>query len=176
MSAINLLPKDLTPKEGVVKIASLIKRMTIIGFIALVISIVALVGGNFYIEDQIKMATMRQDNLKTEISALEQTEVRLVLVKDRLAKVDEIFSTNSAADEVVSFRSLLELFPEGVNLAQVQLNDSSTTLTISAQNSSSLSEFLAALLSSGIYSNVQLVFLEYSQIAGNYSVGLIFGG
>ena len=175
MPAINLLPKDLTPKEGVVKVADLIKKIVTIGFTALLISLIALAASYFYINGKIKEAQVRQDNIKIEISALEQTEVRLVLVKDRLQKSESILSVDTAKNEIVSLSSLLEILPSGTEVSHTILSQNETTLVVALDSSKTLSEFLARLVSSGIYSTIGITSLGYNQQTG-YSLSLRLAG
>lgn len=171
MPAINLLPKDLTPKEGVVKVSDLIKKIVTIGFTGLLISLLAFIGLYYYINEKIKEAQVRQEAIMIEISALEQTEVRLVLVKDRIQKSESILSIDTAEDEAVSLSSLLEILPVGSEIGSTVLSQSETTLVIDLPSSKTLSELLARLMSSGIYSTITITSLGYNQLTG-YSVAL----
>ena len=175
MAALNLLPKDLTPKQGVVKVAAFIKKIDMIGFSVLIATLVVLIGLYFYINSKVEESKTRQENLKIEISALEQTEVRLVLVKDRLKKANVILSANTAKDEVTNLKSLTSILPEGAEITKSNLTQVNTTLTITVANSSSLSKLLALLVSSGIYREVKLNSLNYNQITG-YSLSLELAG
>ena len=175
MAALNLLPKDLTPKQGVVKIAAFIKKIDMIGFSVLIATLVVLIGLYFYINSKVEESKTRQENLKIEISALEQTEVRLVLVKDRLKKANVILSANTAKDEVTNLKSLTNILPEGAEITKSNLTQVNTTLTITVANSSSLSKLLALLVSSGIYREVKLNSLNYNQLTG-YSLTLELAG
>lgn len=171
MPAINLLPKDLTPKEGVVKVSDLIKKFVTIGFTALLISLLAFIGFYYYINEKIKEAQVRQEAIMIEISALEQTEVRLVLVKDRLQKSESILSIDTAKNEVLSLSSLLEILPSGSEISQTVLSQNETTVVIELDSSKTLSELLARLVSSGIYSTITITSLGYNQLTG-YSIAL----
>jgi len=175
MAALNLLPKDLTPKQGVVKVVAFIKKIDMIGFSVLIATLVVLIGLYFYINSKVEESKTRQENLKIEISALEQTEVRLVLVKDRLKKANVILSANTAKDEVTNLKSLTNILPEGAEITKSNLTQVNTTLTITVANSSSLSKLLALLVSSGIYREVKLNSLNYNQLTG-YSLTLELAG
>ena len=166
MPAINLLPKDLTPKEGVVKVADLIKKIVTIGFTGLIVSLIVLIASYFYINEKIKEAQKRQENIKIEISALEQTEVRLVLVKDRLQKAETILALDTAKEEINKLDLLFDLLPSGAEINETDVSLNGTTLIIHTDNSAILSEFLAKIVSSGIYSGIGLHSLQYNQFTG----------
>jgi len=175
MAALNLLPKDLTPKQGVVRVVGFIKKIDMIGFSVLIAILVILIGLYLYINSKVEESQTRQENLKIEIAALEQTEVRLVLVKDRLKKADDILSVNTAKDEVTNLKSLTNILPEGAEITKSNLTQVNTTLTITVANSGSLSKLLALLVSSGIYREVKLNSLNYNQLTG-YSLSLELAG
>jgi len=175
MSTINLLPKDLTPKQGVVKVTELVKKIDIIGFSVLIAALVILIGLYFYINGKIDESKIRQENLKVEISALEETEVRLVLVKDRLQKAESVLSQDTAKDEIINLNSVTKILPEGVEIIQSTITQNTTTLIFNADNSSSLSKLLALLASSGIYRGIKLTSLKYNQLTG-YSLSLELSG
>lgn len=175
MPAINLLPKDLTPKQGVLKIADLIKKLVTIGFITLVMSLVSMIGALYLISRQLEESTTAKERLKIEISALEDTEVRLVLVKDRLQKAQSVLSVNTTKDELENFQSLISIVPEGVLVKNVVLKIDGSELSISTQSSSKLAELLARLVSSGIYKKIELTAIEFSSAAG-YSVAIRLPG
>ncbi len=166
MPAINLLPKDLTPREGVLKTATVLRKVLIIGFIGLIVLIVSLIAVFFILSGRFDRSIERQNDLKKQISALEQTEVRLVLVKDRLAKAKEVLALDSAEPETESLDSLINIIPDGVGISLVSLKSNSSELTMEAQNSSSLAEFLAKLISSGIYKKIDLMSIEFNDVKG----------
>ena len=175
MAALNLLPKDLTPKQGVVKVAGFIKKIDMIGFSVLIAILVILIGLYLYINSKVEESITKQENLKIQITALEQTEVRLVLVKDRLKKASVILSANTVKDEVIDLNSLTNILPEGTEIIKSNVTQDKTTLTITVVNSASLSKLLALLVSSGIYREVKLNSLNYNQLTG-YSLTLELAG
>lgn len=173
MVTINLLPKDLTPKESLVKLANTLKRASIIGFIALIVLALALLGGFAVLSRQLTTSSDDQSSLKSKIVALETTEQRLVLVKDRLERIDHVFAIDTASDEIEQLDKLTDLLPEGVTLLEVTLSPASSMVNISATSSKTLSQFLAILLGSNIYTKVTLNSLSFNYLSG-YSVSLTF--
>ncbi|MCH7641080.1 hypothetical protein IID22_02715 [Patescibacteria group bacterium] len=171
MATINLLPKDLTPKESFVKLASTLKRASIIGFIALIVLALALLGGFAVLSRQLTTSSDDQSSLKSKIVALETTEQRLVLLQDRLERIDHDLAIDTASDEIEQLEKLTDLLPEGVTLQEVNLSPTSSTVAISTANSKTLSQFLAILLGSNIYAKVTLNSLSFNYLSG-YSASL----
>lgn len=163
---INLLPPDLTPKEGILKLSNALKKVSILGYAALSITILLLVGAFFILSRQIDESASTQKRLKDTVTSLKQTEQRLILVKDRLEKAGRVLGFKTGSDEIEGFEQLVLMFPEGVAISEVDLNTNSIKVNLLAQSSSSLAEFLARLLASGLYNRIVLTDLGFNQKAG----------
>ncbi len=166
MTAINLLPKDLIPKEGVLKTSRLLRRVGFIGYVSLIIATIVFVAGFFYISRQVDSSVKNQQRLKQEISALKNTEVRLVLVKDRIKKAEQVLKLPSAMEEIENFDELINSFPEGIEIEDAVLSSNDSAITLIAESSSVLTRFFAELLSSGVYSHIALESFDFNQIGG----------
>ncbi|MFV1917392.1 MAG: hypothetical protein ACC618_02860 [Patescibacteria group bacterium] len=166
MVSINLLPPELKPKEGILKISGIAKRISIIGFSVLLVSITIMVIGVIVLGRQLDEAKSNQERLKNTIRSLEETEVRLVLVKDRLSKISQINKIEDTEDEIDSLASLVQIFPEGVSLDKTELRARDSKVEIKVQNTQVLTKLLADLLASGIYKSVKMESLDYNQQTG----------
>ncbi len=166
MPSINLLPSDLIPKKSVLKLSSTVKKISIIGYSALLITTLVLVGVFFVLSRQIDTTIENQNNLKSQISSMEQTEQRLVLIKDRLEKASDILGRASAKDEIEGFEKLVDILPENTFIGSVALEVSGTNITIRIPTSSTLVELFSKLISSGIYSEVVLKSFSFAEGKG----------
>lgn len=166
MGKINLLPKELTPKESFLKLASSLKKIVLIGFVTLIILTVALIGGFIVLSNQLNSAVESQKELKAKINAQKSTEQRLVLVKDRLGKIEHVLGTETATDEVESLEKLIAILPDGATLGETNMSPLSTSTKVFVDSSKTLVQFLAILLGSDIYSKVNLKSLTFSYISG----------
>ncbi len=175
MTAINLLPKDLTPKEGVLKTSRLLRRIGIIGYVSLIVATVAFVGGFLFVSRQLDDSKENQGRLKQGIAALKNTEIRLVLIKDRIKKAEQVLKTPSAESELEDFSSFLNSFPAGVIIEDAVLSSNYSEVTVIAGSSSALVTFFAELIASGIYSNISMEDFEFNQLIG-YKVVLKLAG
>lgn len=166
MTVINLLLPELKPKEGILKISGVAKRISIIGFSVLVVSIIIMVIGVVVLGRQLDEIKSNQGRLKNIIQSLEETEVRLVLVKDRLSKISQINEIEDTEDEIDGLASLVQMFPEGVSLNKTKLRARNSKVEIRVQNTQVLTKLLADLLASGIYKSVKMESLDYNQQTG----------
>ena len=164
--SFNLLPPDLTPREEIIKISNFIKRISVVGYSVVLISAAIFVGAFFVLSNQLKTSISEQENWKVQISSLEETEQRLVLIKDRLEKVSKILKSATAADEIESLSQTQSILPEGVILREAKLSTGNSEMRLLTQNSSSTAQLLAKLLASGIYKKVELKALDFNQTVG----------
>lgn len=166
MTTFNLLPKGLRPKESLIKLSSSLKKTSLIGYIALVILALAFIGGFLVLSNQFNSVTESQVNLKTRIETLEVTEQRLVLIKDRLAKVDQVLEVDSSSTNIENLEKFMAIFPEGAVLIESSITPARADVSVTIISSKVLAEFLASLLASGIYSKVILGSLSFNPDAG----------
>src|SRR5258708_29120896 len=87
---INLLPTNLAAPSDVLKIVDNIKRISVTIFIIFFIG-VAIGGGLlfFAFKNENELKTKNQ-GLEKNVKSLEQTEKKLVLIRDRIEKVKEV--------------------------------------------------------------------------------------
>ena len=169
MPAINLLPKELTAKGSVIKISKTLKRASVVGFSVLIVAIVLITALFFLLSYQNRQSNIRQDELKQSISALEQTEQRLILVKDRLDKTELVMGADSATRSVEQLDELNSILPEGVLLSSVTLEKNTSKITVIGNSSKVIAEFFSKMLASDIYSQIELESFSYNPLIG-YSV------
>lgn len=166
MPAINLVPPEFKPKRSAVALANLLKRIAILGFSVFIASIIVSVGGFLLVSNQLSRSASRQEELKTQIEALEETEKRLVLVQDRLKRANAVLGLASASEDVRVLENALATVPPGVSFTKAELTPGKTQFTFTATTSSSLSQYFASILASALYKKVVLVSFIYAQELG----------
>jgi hypothetical protein len=166
MAQINLLPKDLAPKPSVVKASSAVKKLTTLGVILLIVSLVSSIGLFIVFSNQLRESTLRKAELEKNIKALQATEQRLVLIKDRLALINEVMGRESVADELTAISLLIGNLPEGVLIKQAKLEKSTTSTSFQAQDSLALAQMMSTVVALGQYKQVDLLSISYSPTAG----------
>lgn len=169
--AINLLPKELTQKGPVVVLARKLKKVAIAALILFLISAVGLIGFFLFLSFQLRASVQRQEELKVSIKSLEQTEQRLILVKDRVEKAGKVLAIESASEEVEGLKGLVLSLPVEVSLAGASLSKEAIGVTIEAVNSASLVQFFASLTVSPNFDQIVLKSLNFNPDSG-YTVSL----
>lgn len=171
MPAINLLPIELSSKGSVVKVSSLLKRVAIVGSVLLVLSAIGLIGFFVFVSFQVTSSTTRQEQFKTTIKSLQQTEQRLILTKDRLEKAKEVLGKETSIENVENLSELFLNVPEDVDLRDAEISATKIELSFVARSSSGLTRILATILSGDYYKTVKLTSFAFNTGIG-YVVNL----
>jgi len=166
--AINLLPTDLSPKGPVIKLAKSLKNIAIAGFVVFIISLVSLIVFLLFISTNLSSSTARQEQLKTSIKSLEQTEQRLVMVKDRLKYTKQVLGKANAADDLEQLKALLLSLPESASVSQVDIAKDKVELTMLVTDSSGVSQSLATLMAAGLYEKIILLSFGFNPNTGYF--------
>jgi hypothetical protein len=171
MASINLLPKETKSKEQVVGFASVIRKLTIYGFILFFIFAANLIGLFFYDRNRVNNAIERVEDLKNEVIALERVEQRIVLLKDRISKANLVLDQEEPRTWVEEIKALQSVYPEGTLIKRVEINRDSAVFEMKLESSSVLVEVLSLTVSSGYFDRVNLLSLGYNPEIG-YQVSI----
>lgn len=166
MATINLLPKDLLPNAAALKTATLIKNLITLALAVFVISVIGLVAYFFLNSLSIKNSSQKQDQLKTSIKSLEQTEQGLVLVKDRLAFLEQIDVKDSGKEETANLAKIYSLIPAGASMSEAVVSKDSLDTTFIAPDTSTLSRLMASVVSATDYERVELLSFSFNPNVG----------
>jgi len=166
--AINLLPTDLSPKGPVIKLAKSLKNIAIVGFVVFVISLASLIVFFLFISTRLSSSATRQDQFKKSIKSLEQTEQRLVMVKDRLKYTKQVLGKANAADDLEQLKPLLLSLPESASINQVDIAKDKVELTILVTDSSGVSQSLATLMAANLYEKIVLLSFSFNPNTGYF--------
>lgn len=173
MASINLLPTALLPNPSVLKLSKLLKTLVTL-FLVLFVIVAAGVSGYFLINSYTLDASLKnQEALKKSVQSLEQTEQRLFLVKDRVAKVKEIYANPSVKPDVEALSKILTVIPTDASLTEADMDKNSLDTTFMVNNSLSLTQLMANLITQNTYSRVDLLSFSFNPKLG-YIVSLSF--
>jgi hypothetical protein len=169
MANINLLPPDLVPKTSVIKISSLILNFVYAGIALFLVLIVGLAALFIFNSTKIKSLTTKKTNLETSIKSFQDTEQQIVLAKDRIGKILNIWESPTAGKGLPFFSKLNDLFSQGVNIVDAKISSAAIEATMVTSNSQNVTKFLTMLISSDVFKSVLLKSFNYSPTIG-YSV------
>lgn len=130
-----------------VKMAKLISKVSIVGSIVLLIIVLALGSYYIYLNLEDRKITQNVNNLKQSISNLSQNEQKLILAKDRLAKIAIVRKAKSANSEISKYQNFLSQVSGlvGLQITEASLNVKGTEITLTVDNSFNLSTILRIL-------------------------------
>ena len=153
---INLLPIELSPARTAVKFAKRIKKAIIVAvgfFLILTVSGIIFI---VFLGSQVNASVAKQKSLKQNIGALEATEQKIFIIKDRISKIKFALSAKNAADSFQTVDQVLSTLPPSVIVNSVEINTTKTAFSVLSKNSLSMASFLNSLVTNGIYKNISL--------------------
>src|SRR3989344_2426496 len=122
---INLLPGDLAPKASVLKLANALKKLSLLGFALFLVGTLGGVAFFIYLTTEVESLRTSQEQPKKTISSLEQTEQRIILVRDRVQKAEKIITTAPTEKRLQALTALVSKFPKKVDMISLGLNPKS---------------------------------------------------
>lgn len=174
MAAINLLPTELLPTAGLLRTARLLRTVLTVGFGIFVVAALGLVAFFSVNALSLRSSNARQEELTNSIKSFEQTEQGLVLVKDRLTKVNEVEGKENADNEIDSLSALFGKVPSGVSLTQAVISKDELDTTFVIGNSSVLGQFMANLIATEGFTKIDLLSFSFNPSVGYLvSVGFL---
>ena len=166
MSQINLLPTDMAPRPSVVKASTVVKKLTTIGVILFIVCLGASIGLFLLFSSQLKDSTQRKAEIEQSVKALQATEQRLVLIKDRLSLIKDVLARQTATDELEAITNLINNLPEEVSVSEAKLQKDLTVASFKAEDSLALTRMMSTIFSLGTYGQVDLKTIRFLPITG----------
>lgn len=161
MVQINLLPEELKPNRYIVRISSKIKKASMLfALVFIVISAIA-IGAYLVLNNRFKVANSRQERLKSELQALQQTQQKLVLLQDRIGKIDKVLSELSINEEVLATEAVLAVSRDVADLHEATLTSENATYRMTIDTSSNMTRLFAGLIAEGEYKSIRLEGMTY---------------
>lgn len=170
MPTINLLPDDFSSK-GVVKVARIIKKISIPVFAMFFVSIAVMLGIIIILNSNLKRVGNNQEILTNSIKNLEKTERGMLLLQERLSKIKNILSNDSSKGKFTqNVQDILGRSP-GVNISEIKLISDKINLTAEVATSDQVEQFLSQVLENPLFKEVVLTNFSFNPATG-YSLGL----
>ncbi len=156
MSEINLLPIELSPARGAVKVSkSLNKIITVAVGIFLILKLFGIIFIVF-LSTEVSSSLAKQTSLKQSIGALEGTEQKIFLIKDRIGKIKLAYAAKNSGDSFQTLDQLFSSLPAGVTVNSVQIDSAKTAFSVVSKDSLNMATFLNSLVTNGVYKNITL--------------------
>lgn len=170
---INLLPTRHPEVAEVPRLRRLL-RLFIISTLALSIFLGVLgLGIIFFLSNQLKNLSREQADLKTSISSLESAEQSLVLVKDRIQKIQEFLSINQDLENLSKQRFVVNSLPSEILIKKAFINQDGSTVELISPSSVAVRELFSTLIKNQQFSSLLLEELKFNPVLG-YQFSLSF--
>ncbi len=164
---INLLPTEFKPNKSIVDLSKKLNRIAIGSLVVFLILGITSLASIFIINARANSLEDDVVSLSSEVTALEQTEQRLILIKDRVRKVGMINSDSSSlSDTVLVYKQLYDNLPSGLQINSANIENKQITSEIVFNNSSELARFLAQTVTSRNYNLINIQNLSTGQNGG----------
>lgn len=170
---LNLLPQEAVIAPGFGKTLSTIKTVGIVGLAVFLFFALGITGFLIYSSLSLQALTTQQANLKIRIKTQETTEQKMVLLKDRLAKISTVKSSPSIQKDLSQAGSLLASLPVGVALSELNLDQKKTDMSLIFATSSDLNSFLAFVKTKTEFKRATLTAFSFNPLNG-YTLSLRF--
>jgi hypothetical protein len=156
MAGINLLPSDYSKKTGAGKALDFTQKSLLYVSLIFVLFLTASILGILITNQRLKTEKAAESGLVSEIKSLEDVEQKLYLTVDRIQKYKEISKQNDNKLAIEKFASVSDLTDDQVDISEAEIVSNGSEITVTAQSSKSLAEFLAKLTSSDIYKDLSI--------------------
>jgi len=162
---INLLPEEYGDRSKSRVSSLLVSRINkILAIVAAVLLI--LIGAVFVYENILLRRELdRNKFLKQDIVAREDSEQKLILVKDRLEKINEVYNYETKVD-VQKVLTIINKLPVDVNVTGINISEKTLKLSLVASNSLVFAKTLGATLSKEIFETVDLTSFSFQPDIG----------
>lgn len=164
--AVNLLPKELRPKKYIVKISKVLTNVALIALLVFVISAAVITGVFIVISNRLSNSQEKHEELTIQIKALQETEQKIVLIKDRLEKVNKMKSKASASEKVDILDDIIKISEGSVIVDATTLSDKKANILVIVDGSLSLTKFLSGILISGGFNKIEMLSFAFEKDKG----------
>ncbi len=167
MKEINLLPKDIKPKESTLRFLHRLKSLNIVVFVLLVIVVSVNVSVSYLYENKIKESTSIQNGLKRDIKTLEETEKKIVLIKDRLNKLSLVENHHFAQNTYYDFQGISRIFKNAqAHISNYNFEKDGVNIQVNCFSYRCINQLLAEISVNGVFKNVQIASFSFSKKNG----------
>src|SRR3989344_2162633 len=163
---INLLPGELETGEGVNKTTKVLSYFAV--FFTLILLLIGIGGGAYiyFLNQEVTKLDQENSSLLQSIRVLESTEQQLVLVKDRLLKIQGLLSNRSEETLFQKQKDLVAVLPEETIFDTSAIERGDSRISLISSSSVSLLGLFNDFTSSSLYTKVIMQSMGYADTSG----------
>ncbi len=163
---LNLLPQEYAVPSGLNKILKSARALGIIFLAAFVIFAIGLSAFFFISSLQLRRMTAETEVLKSKIVSQQETEQKIVLLKDRINKIKIVKAMPSALTNLGKLNLILANLSPDSSLSELSIDSKKTEVSVLFRNSVSFANFLKTLKESDDFSQVTLKSFGFNPVNG----------
>ncbi len=171
MKGINLLPEELKPKTYAIKLSKQLRKLAVSSLVLFVIVLMVMAGSYLALRFRNSSLGNSEQKLRDQVKNYETSEQKLVLVGDRLSKIQKILESNSLKS-IENTDVIVNNLPEGVLISDIELDSEITNITITTDNSRNLSRFFGVITGLEFKKVALLSFTYSSEVGYQVEVGI----
>lgn len=163
---LNLLPTELSVSKS---LGALLKTLRAIGVIAVAAFLVFGIGiAAYFIVVQVTLngINTKVTTLKNQVTANEQSEQQVILLKDRLAKITSIQNLPSLLPNLIAVEPTFINLSADSAISQMQVGTAGVNLTLNIKTNSDLTAFLASVRNPDVFKTVGLTAFSLNPAIG----------
>lgn len=168
--AINLLPKDISERN---KATNRGRSHSYVTIFLLFVGIFVLIGGALLVfiqQGRVNTLKAQQQELVDEIRNYQQQEMQVVLLKDRLTNIEEVFSTRTVEQIRDLQRILLDTLPEGMSMNLQEADGLENQFSVTANSAITLRNYIKEIGNNEQLGIITLDQLVYNPLEGYQAV------
>lgn len=165
---INLIPQELAVPSRTVKLVSGLTKLTTVVFISIIVVVFVFGGLIYYFSNENNILIQKTESLKDKIVSLSASEQKMVLAKDRVAKISIVEKEKNIENEVSRFKSFSNFVfaSPDTNLSEANLTTKGSEVSLVVKDSPSLSSFVTTLQNLKEYQNIIISSLSFNPNLG----------
>lgn len=163
---LNLLPQELAVGGDLSRVLKGVRALSVIALAAFILFVVG-AGAFFLISSaQLNSLNAANDQLSVQIKNEESTEQKLVLLKDRAAKVKQAYAVASVTKSVDVVIPLFSTLPPGATLNEINIDPNKITASILFKSTADVTNFFEQLRASSSFSLATLTSFGFNPATG----------
>lgn len=166
MPEINLLPTNVVVDKNTAKNVQLLTRIAIVFGVIILIEAIVGVSLLFIFNSNLNKAKAENETTLAAVKQLESVELNLVLVKDRLSKIQPILDSRAIYTALERYNSIVTGLPANSTFDGLQITSDANNLTISSPDSDSLASIVRSLSNSDLYTTSIIDNLDFNSSDG----------
>lgn len=163
---INLLPAEYSVSGSLAKTLRLVRTLNVVFAGCFIVFLVGLVSYLVFASVQLKKLVGFEENLKAQITASQQSEQQLVLVKDRISKILLIKSMANASANINKIDGYVADLGQDALLTELDVDSRKTDLSVVVKTNSRLTSLIKSIAESQIFKTVVLSAFGYNPSSG----------